>query len=92
MGSVTTAAEWQRAIEGLSSQIDGYAELLVRKGAVIEKGQELVVQSPVECADSVSYTHLGPARPREGEHQAGEPYGPLVIRAYAGAISIWLFR
>ncbi|WP_077598572.1 aminopeptidase [Olsenella urininfantis] len=51
MGSVTTAAEWQRAIEGLSSQIDGYAELLVRKGAVIEKGQELVVQSPVECAD-----------------------------------------
>lgn len=44
-------AEAAAAIDALSSQIDLYAELLVRKGAAIRPGQELVVQSPVECAD-----------------------------------------
>ena len=44
-------AEADAAISALSPQIDRYAELLVRKGAAIRPGQELVVQSPVECAD-----------------------------------------
>ena len=44
-------AEADAAISALSPQIDLYAELLVRKGVAIRPGQELVVQSPVECAD-----------------------------------------
>ena len=44
-------AEADAAISALSPQIDGYAELLVKKGAALRPGQELVVQAPVECAD-----------------------------------------
>lgn len=44
-------AEADAAISALSPQIDRYAELLIRKGVALRPGQELVVQSPVECAD-----------------------------------------
>ena len=44
-------AEADAAIAALSPQIELYAELLVKKGVAIRPGQELVVQSPVECAD-----------------------------------------
>jgi len=44
-------AEADAAIKAMSPQIDRYAELLVNKGAAVRPGQELVVQSPVECAD-----------------------------------------
>lgn len=44
-------AEADAAISALSPQIDLYAELLVKKGVALRPGQELVVQSPVECAD-----------------------------------------
>ena len=46
-----TREECTLAIEGLSGQIDKYAELLVRKGLCVREGQEVVVQAPVECAD-----------------------------------------
>lgn len=46
-----TREECTLAIEGLSDQIDKYAELLVRKGLCVREGQEVVVQAPVECAD-----------------------------------------
>lgn len=44
-------AEADAAIAALSPQIDRYAELLIKKGIALRPGQELVVQSPVECAD-----------------------------------------
>jgi aminopeptidase len=44
-------AEADASISALSPQIDLYAELLVKKGAALRPGQELVVQAPVECAD-----------------------------------------
>ena len=44
-------AEADAAIAGLSKHINRYAQLLVRKGVALRPGQELVVQSPVECAD-----------------------------------------
>ncbi len=44
-------AEADAAIRALSPTIDRYAELLVTKGVAIRPGQELVVQSSVECAD-----------------------------------------
>ena len=44
-------AEADAAISGLTPQIERYAELLVKKGAALRPGQELVVQAPVECAD-----------------------------------------
>ncbi len=44
-------AEADAAISALSPQIDLYADLLVKKGVALRPGQELVVQSPVECAD-----------------------------------------
>ncbi|NLH92155.1 MAG: aminopeptidase [Atopobium sp.] len=46
-----TSAECKRAMEGLSRQIDNYADLLVRIGAAVRPGQELVVSAPVERAD-----------------------------------------
>ena len=44
-------AEADAAIHALLPQIDEYAKLLVQKGVALRPGQELVVQSPVECAD-----------------------------------------
>ncbi len=52
MGHMTTE-ECRRALEGLSDQIARYAELIVRKGAAVRPGQEVVVQAPVERADFV---------------------------------------
>ena len=51
MSKGMTREECTLAIEGLSDQIDKYAELLVRKGLCVREGQEVVVQVPVECAD-----------------------------------------
>ena len=46
-----TDEECRVATEALSEQLDLYANLLVKKGAAIKAGQELVLQSPVERAD-----------------------------------------
>ena len=46
-----TDEECRIATEGLSDQLDLYADLLVKKGAALKPGQELVVQAPVERAD-----------------------------------------
>ena len=46
-----TNEECRRSFEGLSDQIDLYANLLVKKGVALARGQELVLQAPVEAAD-----------------------------------------
>ena len=46
-----TDEECRVATEALSDQLDLYADLLVKKGAAIKPGQELVLQAPVERAD-----------------------------------------
>lgn len=46
-----TDEECRIAMEALGDQLDLYANLLVRKGAAIQPGQELVLQAPVERAD-----------------------------------------
>ena len=46
-----TAEECRLATEALSDQLDLYANLLVRKGVSLRRGQELVLQTPVERAD-----------------------------------------
>ena len=46
-----TDEECRVATEALSEQLDLYANLLVKKGAAIKAGQELVLQAPVERAD-----------------------------------------
>ena len=46
-----TNEECRLSIEALSDQIDLYANLLVRKGVSLRRGQELVLQAPVERAD-----------------------------------------
>ena len=46
-----TDEECRLATEALSDQLDLYANLLVRKGATLVPGQELVLQAPVERAD-----------------------------------------
>ena len=43
--------ECRVATEALSDQLDLYADLLVKKGAAVRPGQELVVECPVERAD-----------------------------------------
>ena len=43
--------EVKATMRGLAGSIDAYAELLVRKGAAVQPGQELVVTAPVERAD-----------------------------------------
>lgn len=48
-----TSAELEASFTGLSKQIRRYAELVVRKGVAVRRGQELVVQAPVERADFV---------------------------------------
>ena len=46
-----TNAEVTASLAGLSKAIRRYAKLVVRKGAAIQPGQELVIQTPVERAD-----------------------------------------
>jgi aminopeptidase len=48
-----TSAELEASFTGLSKQIRRYAELVVRKGVAVRRGQELVIQAPVERADFV---------------------------------------
>ena len=48
-----TDEECRIATEALSDQLDLYAELLVKQGAALREGQELVVQGPVERADFI---------------------------------------
>ena len=46
-----TDEECRVATDALSDQLDLYANLLVKKGAAIKPGQELVLEAPVERAD-----------------------------------------
>ena len=46
-----TDQEAKIATDALSEQIDRYAELLVRKGCAVQKGQSLVVSAPIQVAD-----------------------------------------
>lgn len=46
-----TDQECRIATDGLSEQLDLYAALLVRKGVSLQRGQELVLEAPVERAD-----------------------------------------
>ena len=46
-----TDEECRIATDALSDQLDLYANLLVKKGCALKKGQELVLQTPVERAD-----------------------------------------
>ena len=46
-----TDEECRLATEALSDQLDLYATLLVRKGVALERGQELVLEAPIERAD-----------------------------------------
>ena len=46
-----TDEECRIATDALSDQLDLYANLLVKKGVAIKRGQELVLQAPVERAD-----------------------------------------
>lgn len=48
-----TDEECRCAMEEMSDQLDLYADLLVKSGAAVQPGQELVLQSPVESADFV---------------------------------------
>ena len=55
-GSHVSHSRWSTrvprvATEALSDQLDLYADLLVKKGAAVRPGQELVVECPVERAD-----------------------------------------
>ena len=46
-----TASEAAAGLKALSPQIEKYAELIVRKGVNVKKGQEVVIQAPVETRD-----------------------------------------
>ena len=46
-----TAEEAREGILGLAPKLKNYARLIARKGVNVKHGQEVVVQSPVECAD-----------------------------------------
>lgn len=48
-----TEEECKRAMAALEDKIDAYAELIVRKGAAIQPGQQLLVTAPIERADFV---------------------------------------
>ena len=45
-----TDAECARAMSALEPQLDRYAQLIVRRGAAVQPGQQLVLQAPVESA------------------------------------------
>ena len=50
---IRAALTVEEALEGMKSlepKIKNYARLVVRKGVNVKPGQEVVVQSPVECA------------------------------------------
>lgn len=46
-----TAEEAEYRLKALAPQIKKYAQLLVHKGVNVKPGQEVVVQTPVECRD-----------------------------------------
>ncbi len=46
-----TDQEAKIALDGLSKQIDLYAELLVKKGCALKVGQQLAVMAPIQTAD-----------------------------------------
>ena len=46
-----TPEECAACMKALQPKIDNYAELLVRDGAAVQPGQELVVQAPVEARE-----------------------------------------
>lgn len=50
---IRAALTVEEALEGMKTlepKIKNYARLVVRKGVNVKPGQEVVVQSPVECA------------------------------------------
>ena len=50
---IRAALTVEEALEGMKAlepKIKNYARLVVRKGVNVKPGQEVVVQSPVECA------------------------------------------
>ncbi len=51
MGTYLTPAEINASLEGLSHMMKRYAELIVRKGVALDRGQQLVLVAPVERAD-----------------------------------------
>lgn len=51
MAEELSAADVAAGMEKIDEQITRYAELLVKKGVNVQAGQEVCVQSPVECAD-----------------------------------------
>ena len=53
MSAPLTPAECHASMRGLDEQISNYAELLVRDGAAVQPGQELVVSAPVEAYEFV---------------------------------------
>ena len=53
MSAPLTPAECHASMRGLDEQISNYAELLVRDGAAVRPGQELVVSAPVEAYEFV---------------------------------------
>lgn len=51
MSARMSSEECRLAIEGLSRHLVRYADLIVRKGAAVKPGQEVLLQAPVERAD-----------------------------------------
>ena len=46
-----TCEDARMGMQKLAPAIERYANLVVRKGVNVKPGQEVVVQSPVECAE-----------------------------------------
>lgn len=70
---IRAALTVEEALEGMKSlepKIKNYARLVVRKGVNVKPGQEVVVQSPVECAPFARVVVAGGLccrrRPRDG--------------------------
>lgn len=53
-------------MESMKEKLTEYAQLLVRVGLNIQRGQPLVISSPVECAFSPVSVRRRPIRPVAG--------------------------
>ena len=56
MSAPMTSEECLRAMEGLSVRVEGYAELIVRRGCALHPGQELVLQAPSSARTSHAWS------------------------------------
>ena len=66
---IRAALTVEEALEGMKAlepKIKNYARLVVRKGVNVKPGQEVVVQSPVECARGGRGGLCCRRRPRDG--------------------------